>query len=226
MEPREKSETDEREQNGDAAPEEAISLWLAGAIILALIAVFALAGLIIKSLYLDQPPVRTAIERDIYKYKELSRKNPTDISARLGLADAYIAAADYGSAEKVLGEAMKLDDKRPEIHERLAEVKRARGNAEAAISEYRKAIALDPKNELANYNLGQIYLDRADYRNAAAAFKNALAANPTLADAHYKLGLAHEKLGERSAAASEYREALKYIPDYSEAKEALARVSK
>lgn len=205
---------------------ETVSLWLAGAVILAIIAVFALAGLVIKSLYIDQPVARTAIERDIVKYKELARENPKDISARLGLIDAYVAAKDYRMAERELGEALKQNDKAATLHERLAEIHRLKGDVNKAILEYEKASSLDPKNGLVYYRLGQIYLDRTEYRKAVVVFQKLIEINPGLADAHYYLGLATEKLGDREGARKQYLEALRYIPDYPEAKSGLARVSK
>ncbi|MCL4499947.1 MAG: tetratricopeptide repeat protein [Chloroflexi bacterium] len=212
-------------EENDGEKDETVSLWLAGSVVLALIIVFIFAGLVVKSLYIDQPVARTAVERDIFRYKGLIEKNPKDLDARLNLASAYAASKDYEAARAQLNEVVKQDDRRSKPHELLAEIYRQNGDPNRAIAEYRQAIMLDPVDELAYYQLGQIYLVQTDYARAAEMYKKLVAINPTVADAHYYLGLSYEKLGDREQAQGQYREALKYILDYSEAKEGLARVS-
>ncbi|MHB0977678.1 MAG: tetratricopeptide repeat protein [Candidatus Aquicultorales bacterium] len=224
------NEVDEAKQDpiGDQAEdrqEETVSVWLAGSVILALIAVFLLSGLIIKSLYVEQPVARTAVERDIFKYRELSQKNPKDVNSRIALADAYIEAKEYEAAERELKSLIELSPRNPQPHERLAEIHRINGKMDQAIVEYKKAVELDPRDEIAYYQLGQIYMAKNDFIKARDAYRRLVQINPSVADGHYYLALASEKLADKETARTHYREALKYIPDYSEAKDGLDRVS-
>ncbi len=208
------------------AVDETISIWLVLVVIAAIVAVFALAGLIIRTAFLEPAAPRTAIERNILKYKAIVEKNPGDFKARLNLANAYIESGDYSAAERELGEAIRTNPRNAEAHFSIAELSEARGDIKRAISEYYKVVSLDKKNERAYYRLGLIFIHQSDYRKASEAFKKVIEINPMLADAHYYLGISYERIGDRSSARKQYQEALKYVPDYQEAKNALSRVSR
>lgn len=205
--------------------DETVNPWLAAAILVALVGIFVLAGLLISSLYGDQP-VRTAIERDIARYKENVRAHPGDVSARLNLADAYVASGDYRSAERELKEAISLNPTLGDAYRKLGDVYNRNGEVDRAISEYQIAISMSPNEPSAYNQMGQIFLAQKKYKQAVEVYEDLIRKNPMFADAHYYLGFAFEKLGNKAKARIHYLEALKYVPDYSEAKEGLNRVSR
>ena len=65
-----------------------------------------------------------------------------------------------------------------------------RGNAAAAIAEYRKAIAVDPTFVAAYANLADLYRARGAEVEATAVLREGLARNPRAAELHHALGLA------------------------------------
>lgn len=205
-------------------PGEQISIWLVGAVTLFLIILFVITGLIVHWVYFQQPTVRTAIERDMLKYREAIKKNPRDADAYIGLADVYLEMQDPQSALNMLNKAIEIQPKSWNAQFEMGRAYEAQGKTNEAINHYAQATAIDPYYELAFYQLGRLYQKQKSYGQAIQAYEKTLKINPTLADAHYYLGNCYEKTNKIELAKSEYRESLKYVTDYAEAKEALKRL--
>lgn len=201
-----------------------ISLWLAGSIILFLILVFFVVGLIVRKVYFQPPVIRTAIERDIFRYRETIKNNPRDSEAHVGLASIYNEIEQPKKAVRELNTALALNPRSWNAHFELGIAYEAMGEPGNATSHFWRAANIDPSNELAFYQLGRLYEKQKDYNRAVQAFKKTLEINPTLADAHYHLGRCYEATNKADLAKQEYREALRYIKGYQEAEEALKRL--
>ncbi len=96
-----------------------------------------------------------------------------------------------------------------------------------AIQDYTSIILINKNNAQAHFNLGyihQIYLKV--YNEAIKHYTNAIAANPQYREAYYNRGLSYETLGNIMAAKADFEKAIELKPDYTIAKEGLARVSK
>jgi len=78
---------------------------------------------------------------------------------------------------------------RPEGRTSLANLYAIRGDAEHAITEYRKAIELDPTFVQAYVNLADLFRERGVESAAEAALRAGLSRNPKSAPLHYALGL-------------------------------------
>lgn len=207
-----------------ARPGEEISIWLVGAVVIFLILMFAVTGLIVHRVYFQPQVARTAIERDMLKFKEAIKKNPNDADAYIGLADVYLEMQDPQSAINVLNKAIEIKPKSWSAHFEMGRAYDAQNKTGKAIDQFAQATAIDPYNELAFYQLGRLYQKQKNYGQAIQAYKKTLKINPTLADAHYYMGNCYEKTNKVELAKNEYREALKYITNYTEAKEALKRL--
>jgi tetratricopeptide (TPR) repeat protein len=69
-----------------------------------------------------------------------------------------------------------------------------RGDLEAAIADFSKAIDLDPKAAAAYNNRGTAYADKGNFSAALADFFRAIELNPKNAAAYYLRGLVHARV--------------------------------
>ena len=105
------------------------------------------------------------------------------------LTEGERAAFAKALAEYVAAQTYNAD--RPEgATTSLGNLYAQRGDAAAAIAEYRKAIALDPTFVAAYANLADLYRARGAEAEAAAVLREGLARNPRAAVLHHALGLA------------------------------------
>ncbi|MBE0448026.1 MAG: tetratricopeptide repeat protein [Actinobacteria bacterium] len=206
-------------------PGDRISIWLAGSIIIFLLLMFVIAGLIVQRVYYKPPVVRTAIERDLLRYKTTIKNNPKDAEAHVGLASIYLEIGQPDKAVKELNTAIKLEPRSWNARFELGMAYDALNKTDEAARQFWQAIAIDPSNEYAFHQLGRLYHKQKQYDRAIQAYKKTLGINPTLADTHYYLGQCYEKTNKKELAKREYKEALKYVDNkYPEAERALKRL--
>ncbi|MGJ5816652.1 tetratricopeptide repeat protein [Paludibaculum fermentans] len=92
-----------------------------------------------------------------------------------------------------------------------------KGQNEAAIAEWQRALQLDPADARARTNLGGIYLRQGRLEPAAAEFRRALEAKPEAVEARNNLGLVLLQTGQLSEAAREFQQSLELEPQSMEA---------
>ncbi|HVN33619.1 MAG TPA: ammonia-forming cytochrome c nitrite reductase subunit c552, partial [Casimicrobiaceae bacterium] len=113
--------------------------------------------------------------------------------ALAGAAEAGLGEADRAAFKRAIDDYVAVQTynaDRPEGRSSLANLYAERGDAEAAIAQYRKAIELDPTFVQAYANLADLYRARGAETEAEAALRAGLARNPKAAALHYALGLA------------------------------------
>src|SRR6185369_11044854 len=101
--------------------------------------------------------------------------------ALAGPAEAGLQADDRPRFDRALAEYIAVQTynaDRPDGRGRLAELYAERGNTEAAIAEYRKAIELDPTYVQAYANLADLYRARGVDREAEAVLRAGIAKVP------------------------------------------------
>ena len=138
----------------------------------------------------------------------------------------YTAARIYADLANRSRDALALaapDSARP--HQLMAEFLINRGDAHAAISQYRKALELEPKLRGVHYELGEAILQ--DSRATAALeaaekeFRAALADNPADSRAEYRLGTICSLRRDYRIAIEHYSRAVQLQPDNAYAQQEL-----
>ena len=194
------------------------------AIIFFVAVLFILSALIIKRVYMQTPLVRSALERELVIYQARLDKKPNDLDARVAIAQVY---SRMGNKTAAVAELKKVLEIKSDYWDALFQLGLVYLNANekaAAIGQFKKAAKAKPNDELAYYQLGTIAYKDGKYKDAAAYMEKTVKISPILADGHYYLASSYEHLGDKELAKQQYEEALRYIPDYSQAKDGLARV--
>ena len=130
--------------------------------------------------------------------------------AENGLATEARGRFDRALAELVAVQIYNAD--RPEGRLGLANLYAARGNAEAAIAEYRKALAIDPGFVPAYANLADLYRARGVENEAEAVLRAGLARVPDAAALHHALALVMVRQKRTAESLNELAEATRLDP--------------
>jgi tetratricopeptide (TPR) repeat protein len=135
--------------------------------------------------------------------KQLRDKNPELAEARVGLARALIAKRDVDGAIVELQKAVELKPGLAEAHFQLGYAQHAyKGNAQAALASYEKAVAADQGSLDYRTNLGAVLTDVKQYDRAVVELTRVVETpGYTKADAWIYLGRAH-------LAAKHYKDAI------------------
>lgn len=144
----------------------------------------------------------------LFWYDSIIRK--TSIYRELGWL--RFKAGDYKEAEKVLVDAIGVNNRDALSHFYLAEVLCNLNRSSDGILEFRKAIQLDPKWVAALDTLGFVLLDQGAYKEAESFFKRSLSIRKDNPDAHNNLGRALLVQSRLEEAEASFREAMRLAP--------------
>lgn len=93
--------------------------------------------------------------------------------------------------------------------------RQSKGDLNAAIADYTKAIELDPKSFSAYNNRGNVRQDRGDFKGAISDFMKAADINPQYATAYFNLAYAYQSRNDFQGAIQQYGKAIAVKPDYA-----------
>ncbi len=140
------------------------------------------------------------------------------IEAARGLVrspDGALTEAQRARFHIVLDEymaAQKYNFDRPEGHMNIGNLAAARGDAETAVAQYRKALEIDPMFVGAYVNLADVYRATGNETDAQVILRQGLKADSRSATLHYALGLALTRQSAREVALHEFKVAVQFAP--------------
>jgi len=145
--------------------------------------------------------------------------------------DPEVLYAAYRTHSDLAGESMlALSLAAPDsaqMHQLMAHEESRRGQSNAAVAEFRKALAIDPHLPGAHFELAELLhssQEDAAKSEAEKEYRLALAENPEDAKSISRLADIEEQKGHAQQALEEYRKAVKLQPGDADAKVGLAKI--
>jgi tetratricopeptide (TPR) repeat protein len=136
----------------------------------------------------------------------------SDAGAGLPLALAHFSAGRMAEAETLCQAALVLQPRQAQALQILGGIAMQRGNPDAAIDYFRRAVAAAPQAREAHSNLGAAYLAKGEAKPAIAALKLAIKIDPTYASALVNMGDALLKIDRYREAAATLKRAVALQP--------------
>ncbi|TAJ99597.1 MAG: tetratricopeptide repeat protein [Chloroflexota bacterium] len=166
-------------------------------------------------------PAPSMVDQTIASLEAAVREDPSDISSRGQLADAYVVAERYEDAIAQY-DAILATGKSDELaHFGRARANQQMGNLDAAKGDYQAVVDIAKEGEMAHvdptlnaafYGLGQIALQQGKPADAAQYLAAAVAIKRSDADALNLLGTAYVQSGEPAKAIEPLRSAIAFVP--------------
>src|SRR5262249_42403494 len=137
--------------------------------------------------------------------------------AQSALADELWELKKANDAKTHYLEALRIEPRYAEAHNKLGVALAAEGNLTEAIAHYREAVHFKPILHEAHVNLGNAMASLGNLDEAVEHYKDALRINPDDEQAHNGLGSVLDDQNKINEAIAEYREALRLKRDFAEA---------
>ncbi|MEE2614620.1 MAG: tetratricopeptide repeat protein [Verrucomicrobiota bacterium] len=149
--------------------------------------------------------------------------DPDKVADLLGEGNDLINAGNVDGALGKYQEALKYADGNddPDVRFNMGIAYKAKGEAEKAIAEYRKALELAPEYSEAHNNLGNLLKDQKNFDEAIYHFEASIKIFPENPSTHNNLGTVHAMKGEVSKAAIHFAKAVRIQPTYFDARQNL-----
>ena len=98
-------------------------------------------------------------------------------------AEIYMDTDKIGSAEEVLNEILESGVHSLNVFNSLGVLYRKKGDSQAALTQYKKALKVHPDEPYIYYNIGRLYLDMKETTEAKRSFQQALEKDPGFEEA-------------------------------------------
>jgi len=147
-------------------------------------------------------------KKAITPFKQALALDPTNIQAARGLADCYLAQADYRAAGAEFREVWNLESDKEQAWFSL-------GHDYLDMGEH-LALGVAPEGSATAWTrrlAGDFFAQRHLWNDAAREYSNALKSDPTQPGLHSSMGTALLQTGKREEAESEFRDELHVDPD-------------
>jgi TPR repeat protein len=133
------------------------------------------------------------------------RALPSNVAARLQLAESLYRIGDLDSALDECRMALKLQPHNVQTHIELSIILMAKQDWPGAATVLMETLQLDPKSTQAHYNLGSVQYALGNLPAAIQSYRRALDLQPTFLDARYRLALIL-KLANRHQESAQFME--------------------
>ncbi len=120
--------------------------------------------------------------------------------------------------ERIWRKKLIEDENDAIAHMNLGAILQKKGDAEAAMQEYRIAEKLTPQNPAIRLNMATLFQQQGDYEMAVRAYDSILKIQPDNSNAHYYKACALRKMGKIKPAIASYEATLRHDPKNKNAK--------
>ncbi len=150
----------------------------------------------------------------IAAFRKVLARQPADVEALLGLADAFLLAGKTGEAEEAARRALAASPAYWATSNKLGVVLVSAGRVEEAVAAFRRAVELAPGNARSLVNLGSALVLAGRLEEAAGVLRRSVAVEPT-AEALSALGTVEYYQGRFDEAVAGYEKAVALSPGFS-----------
>ncbi len=162
------------------------------------------------------------IEEALAYFSEAIRLSSKDTkvacTARCNRGWAFVGQKKFDPAIADLSEAIRLDPRNTEAHNKLGFALCQTGRLEEAFRHISEAIRLDPRLTDAHFNMAKIYEKQGKREESIASLSQVLRLKPDHAEAHNNMGVILVTQGRAEEALSHVSEAVRLKPGYMEAR--------
>jgi tetratricopeptide (TPR) repeat protein len=154
---------------------------------------------------------------DLEQLRQAVQEAPQDVTARLALLQALIAAAAWQEAAAV-GTALQQAENPPAAtHALMGLIYGQQQRWAEAIAQYQQALAAQPDDAILLFNLGTLQAQHGDLAAAQSQLEKSIAQCETWAEAHYNLGTVLLRQERYSEAIAAFKRAAEHRDPYPEA---------
>jgi tetratricopeptide (TPR) repeat protein len=205
--------------NPQLADDHQLTAWIRRLALVLVVGTSAFAAVYLFDRWRPSPP--PILDQRLAGLEEAVRANPSDITVRGQLADAYVekglfaeAIAQYDAILAAGKEEYLAHFGRGAAYLGLGELDRAARDYQAVIDIGKggEMANVDPRLQAAYYNLGSIAMQQGKAEEAAGFLEKALTMNRADADAMYLLGTAYAAVGRAEDAITVLRAAVVFVP--------------
>ena len=198
------------------------------------LAVVVLAFLALAAYYVNdryRAPNVSLVDQEMQRIEAQVRQDPTNVAARIAVADAYFAKGQYDQAIAQYGEALAINPEHQGALLGIGFAYQRKGDLDQAVDYFSKIVELNRgkdivvsnrRLQMAYYQLGAAYFKQGKLELAAESLRSVLTIDRTDADAIFLLGNVMAAQGNYSDAVDAYRVAIAFVPDFKEAYQAMA----
>jgi tetratricopeptide (TPR) repeat protein len=158
-------------------------------------------------------------------YRRILRERPRHADAAHLLGVAEFQAGNLDAAERCIRQALEVREEAV-YHGNFGNVLKAKGQTEAALAAYRRAVEMRPDLTQPAYNLGVLLQEMGRGEEAAAAFQKVLEIDPEYVQAYNNLGNLYRSFGDVGKAIASFRKAAEIDPTFAEAYNNLGNIHK
>jgi len=165
----------------------------------------------------------------VEELKRTVKLDPTNVQARLKLANGYLYAYNQQKNQELLAEAERLaneviarDPKNPDGQILLANVIYFKGDAKQAEEKIKYAIGLDPQRVESYMGLARFYVQTGRNAEAESTYRQAISVNDRSSLAHVEYGKFLTQTGRSEQAEGEFRRATEVDPENRDVRWVLA----
>lgn len=128
----------------------------------------------------------------------------------------YMQCRIYRNTEVLWTDTVKKNPQSGLAYNNLGRIYELKGQFQAAISHYEKALALMPEDCVIPYNMGSVLSRLKDYKKAKEYYKLSIGNNPEFALPYNNLGYIYLESGQYDRAEANFQKALSLKADYFE----------
>ncbi|MCP4351117.1 MAG: tetratricopeptide repeat protein [Desulfobacterales bacterium] len=168
---------------------------------------------IFEAIMMQEPNLELIPDRYRCFFKKCFEKK---VGERYDSAEEMFAETEGISVKLALSDINgmpRVNSKDATAHNKLGNALKDKGEFDAAIDEYKKAIELNPNYAIAYDNLGLALKDKGDLDAAIVEHKKAIELNPEDAITHNNLGNAFYDKGDLDTAIVEHKKAIELNPE-------------